>query len=334
VQVSLAAYVNRTIRLVFYSDNNQPMWLDKIGVGGIMPGAPTLAYPLDNSYVTPLRPTLTVTNAVQAENFLLTYQFEVYSDPNLSNLVAQVPLVAAQTGTTSWTLDINLADDAQYWWRCRAFYGTNAGPWMPTAVFHVDQGDNPPSAPVPVSPLNGSSISSTNNLLVWYPGSDPDPDDYISIYNVQVGATSAFAAPLINTTVPMSALLSQEPWVTVSVPLNDLAGVTQLTPGATYYWRAQSQNEQGNVSDWSASLSFVYSVVAQPLPPTITTAQLSATNTLLLSWAGSTAPMIVQFTPSLRPPATWTNLAGPFTGTNAVVPVLTNAVGFYRLLSQ
>jgi hypothetical protein len=104
-QVSLAGYVNRSIRLNFYiSANNRPIWLDKVGIGGIMPGAPTLASPLNASLVTALRPTLAVTNAVQAENYPLTYNFEVYSDATLTNLVDQVPLVAAGNITTSWPL--------------------------------------------------------------------------------------------------------------------------------------------------------------------------------------------------------------------------------------
>ena len=337
-QVSLAGYVNQSIRLNFYISDTRPIWIDKVGIGGIMPGAPTLAAPADNAYVTPLRPTLVVTNAVHAENFALTYQFEVYSDAGLSNLVAQVPLVAAGALTTSWPLDINLANNAEYWWRCRAWYSTNAGPWMPTATFHVDQGDNPPGAPALISPLNGTELTSTNSLLTWYPGNDPDPDDYINAYRVQVDATSAFASPLIDTLVPMSGPLPQEPWVTVSVPVGDLAGVASLVPGGTYYWRVQSQDEQSFVSAWSAGVwSFIYLQRLGPAltPATITAVRPSGKTALQLSWTGSTNTIFVEFSPSLVPPVVWTNLVGPLTGPPALVPAFTNApTGFYRLRSQ
>jgi len=39
VQVSLANYVNQKVRFNFYSSGSTT-WIDKVGVGGIMPGAP------------------------------------------------------------------------------------------------------------------------------------------------------------------------------------------------------------------------------------------------------------------------------------------------------
>jgi hypothetical protein len=182
VQVSLQAYVNKKVRLAFFTTRTPSLHLDKVGVGGIMPGAPTLAYPAEASLITALRPTLTVSNSVHAENFSLTYRFEVYSDAGLSNLVAQVPLVSPGASTTSWTVDINLTDNARYWWRCQASYGTNAGPWMPMATFYVNSLGLPPLQVVLAAPATGTVLPDTNALFSWYAGVDPAPQRLTALW--------------------------------------------------------------------------------------------------------------------------------------------------------
>jgi hypothetical protein len=335
-QVSLTNYLTRKIRLRLYSYGNPDVYLDHLGIGGLEPGAPSLNAPPQIGFVPVLRPTLVVNNAVQAENLPLTYQFEVYSDAGLSHLVAQVPALASGASTTAWTVDINLANHAQYWWRCRASYLTNAGPWMPTATFHVDQGGTPPTAPVLASPTPGAILPDTNSLLTWYPGFDPDPDDYVHAYHVQVAGGAAFASPVIDALLPMSGPLSQSPWVTVSVPVGNFSGVSNLVPGTTYYWRVQSQDGHLNFSDWSAGLySFVFAHGPQAPPATITAIELGTNHSILLRWTGPTANVYVEAAPSLVPPVAWTTVAGPCAGSSVSVPAVTNSTsGFFRLRSQ
>ena len=145
LQTSLQSYTNRTIRLRFqinsfwgsapYTD----LSFDNVGVGEPVPGAPTLSAPAQLATVSILRPTLIVNNAVDYQTDPLTYRFEVYADASLSNLVAQVPVVASGTSLTTWQLDTDLPNGAQYWWRCQASDGTNTGPWMAAASFYVNQ---------------------------------------------------------------------------------------------------------------------------------------------------------------------------------------------------
>ena len=252
VQVPLTSYINKKVRLAFYNYRSQNIWVDKIGVGGIMPGAPKRAYPPETGFITALRPTLTVTNAVHAENFLLTYQFEVYSDASLSTLAAQVPVVAAGSGSTSWPLDINLVDNARYWWRCRAWYGTNAGPWMPTATFYINSGGTPPLTVTLAAPATESVAPDTNTLFSWFAGVDPDAGDFIQFYDFQVDNDPAFGTPEMDDSLVMAGFLNPLPYATVSAPLGQFAGAQNLERGVRYYWRVRSQDGHGMVGPWSS----------------------------------------------------------------------------------
>ncbi|MCX6904949.1 MAG: fibronectin type III domain-containing protein, partial [Verrucomicrobia bacterium] len=322
VQVSLAAYVNRRIRLNFYTTSSS-VWLDKVGVGGIMPGAPTRAYPAETGFIMALRPSLMVTNAVHAENFLLTYQFEVYSDASLSTLAAQVPIVAAGAKTTSWPLDINLADNARYWWRCRAWSGTNAGPWMPTATFFINSGGTPPLEVTLASPANESVVPDTNTLFCWYAGVDPDVGDFIQFYDFQVDNDPAFNAPKIDDSVMMAGFVNPLPYVWVAVPLGQFSGTPNLQQGSRYFWRARSQDGHGMLGPWSTpQRSFYFGGSISPPLAAILNIQRHGEKNLLLQWSGPTNNVYLDAAVSLAgnsyiitPPTNWTT-------------------GFYRLRSQ
>jgi len=334
VQVSLAGYVNRQIRLGFYGYRNSTIWLDKVGIGGIMPGAPTLASPPEASLVTALRPTLTVSNAIHAENFPLTYQFEVYSDAGLTNLVAQVPLVAAGAGATSWPLDINLGDNARYWWRCRAWYSTNAGPWMPTATFYVNSLGLPPLQVVLASPASASVIPDTNTLFAWYAGVDP-AGDFIQLYDFQVDSAPAFGSPVVNGTLSMSGPVDPLSDVTISVPLGAYAGAQNLQPGVHYYWRVRAQDGHGMIGPWSGDSWYFVLGAAAPVRPVITSFQHVSGSTWVVQWSGPTNNVYLEAVPALSSAPAWNTVAGPLNGASYSFQSATNwTTGFYRLRSQ
>jgi hypothetical protein len=333
-QVSLASYVNKKIRVAFYSPN-RGLYIDKVGIGGIMPGAPARVAPPEASLVTALRPTLTVTNAVHAENFPLTYQFEVYADANLSNLVAQVPLVAPGTSTTSWALDINLGDNARYWWRCRAWYDTNAGPWMPTATFYVNSLGLPPLQVVLAAPVNQTVIPNTNTLFSWYAGVDP-AGDFIQSYDFQADNDPAFGSPEINGNQAMSGPVDPRSNVTISVPLGAYAGTPNLQPGVHYYWRVRARDGHGMVGPWSGEpWYFALPGTVAPVQATITAFQRVNANNWRIEWSGPTNNVYLEAEAALSPGPTWSTVAGPLSGTSYLFQSPTNwPSGFYRLRSQ
>ena len=101
------------------------------------PTAPTLNNPVSGGTVTSLTPTLSVNSSTDPDNDTLSYEFELYSDQNLSNQVAS-STVSQGNLITSWTLSSPLTDNTTYYWRARANDGNLASSWMPTALFVVN----------------------------------------------------------------------------------------------------------------------------------------------------------------------------------------------------
>jgi hypothetical protein len=101
------------------------------------PTAPTLNNPVSGGTVTSLTPALSVNNSTDTDNDTLDYEFELYSDQNLTNKVAS-STVSQSNLITSWTVFPLLTDNTTYYWRVRAKDGGLASSWMPTAVFVVN----------------------------------------------------------------------------------------------------------------------------------------------------------------------------------------------------
>jgi len=100
------------------------------------PNAPVLNNPISGGTDTSLRPILSVFNADDPDQDALRYEFELYADADLSNLVS-AGSVAQEHLITSWTVPTDLADEGIYYWRVRTSDGRLTGSWMPTAVLEV-----------------------------------------------------------------------------------------------------------------------------------------------------------------------------------------------------
>jgi hypothetical protein len=334
IQVSLAGYRQPEVRFRFLvSSYNGYMSscnlaIDNVGIGDLAPGAPRLDRPVQLGSTALLRPTLSVTNAVDAQNDALTYHFQVYSDEALSNLVSQVPVVSAGAELTSWTLDVDLVNQHQYWWRCRASDAGTNGPWLTTASFYVNQTFNPPARVVIAGPPQGSILSTTNALLTWYPSSDVDAGDAVQRYQVQIDHTNAFVSPEVNdANVLVNGVASGSVW-TVSKALGDLTGVLNLVTNTTYFWRVRAQDSRNEYSDWSTGVWwFVYGTPA----PMVKGFSAASNGALSFSWEPTDKAVYVYFSSNLTS-GVWQPAAGPLYGTNAVVtPSAGVSAGFYRL---
>jgi hypothetical protein len=337
VQASLTSYTNRTIRLRFivWSESgtapDQDLFLDNIGIGEPAPGAPTLAAPANFTIVGVSRPTLVVSNAVDFQGDPLTYRFEVYADPALSQVVAQVPAIASGPVTTSWQVDTDLPNNTQFWWRCRASDGTNTGPWMTTATFFVNETNRPPVAPVIAGPPSGLILTNLDVLLLWWPSAgDPDEGDRVVSYNIQVADNPAFALPVINATnIPAIEMPPGTNWV-LSLPLSSLPGAQNFVWRTLYHWRVSAQDQRGLSSAWSAAWPLQYGPPS-PRAGRITGIRRAPGGQLTMEWTGAAGFVFVEFSPSLTQPQ-WQTVAGPLGGTNwTFAPLPGHESGFYRL---
>ena len=161
-----------------------------------------------------VRPTLAVWNAIDNQSDDLTYEFEVYSEAELTNQVANVPIIATGATQTEWIVDTDLTDGAQYWWRVRANDGSTNGPWMTTATFYINQINQAPN-PVEIDgPPAASILHDATYPLSWYPTTDPDPGDTVDYYHVQIDDDDLFGSPVINdSNLTVTGTASGSAWV-------------------------------------------------------------------------------------------------------------------------
>ncbi len=262
-QLSLSSYKVANLRLRFRitgsSGGDSNIFLDSIGVGEETPSAPTIASPIDNSSVDDLRPMLSVVNALDYQSDLLTYQFQVFDDDDLTNIVSDVPAVAGGTGTTSWTVGVDLEPETQYWWRCRATDNSGySGPWTETATFFVFLDNQPPTVPVLLGPSDGGQLPDLAGRLTWLESTDPDENnhDFVAGYGLQVDDDPAFGSPEID--AAGIAVVGDKAMVAgakaagaLSVSLSELSGSESLVLGTLYHWRVNASDSHSLASSWS-----------------------------------------------------------------------------------
>lgn len=244
-----------------YSAGGSGFAIDDVGIGEPAPGAPFLHSPEDGATVAVHRPTLTVRNAFDPQTDPLTYHYQVYADEALTDLVAEVPAVAEGEETTSWTVDVDLADSQTYWWRARASDGAESGPFMETAWFRVIIVNDAPSVPEIVAPANGADLWGPDATLTWYRSVDPNPGDTVT-YDVTIDNDPAFGSPEIDDTgITDEGTLLAAATPTVTITLGDLDGFENLVAGRRYYWRLRAVDQSGLASAWTDEVrSFDYDV--------------------------------------------------------------------------
>jgi hypothetical protein len=101
------------------------------------PDAPVLNNPISGGTDTSLTPTLSVFNVDDPDRDDLSYEFELYSDSGLSQLI-RAGRVDQGHLITSWTVPSALDDGGIYYWRVRADDGHLTSSWMPTAVLEIN----------------------------------------------------------------------------------------------------------------------------------------------------------------------------------------------------
>jgi hypothetical protein len=260
-QASLATWKGQKIRIRFATGSSsgaQPasdIFLDNIGIGEAAPGAPAPLSPFENETVEIVRPTLTVTNAIDYQSDALTHQLEVYADAGLADLVAQVPAVASGITTTSWQVDVDLPDHAPYWWRARASDGTNTGPWSKAVVFNINEFNNAPLPVMIASPANDSLLIDGNGLLVWFQSYDPDLGDEIRDYQIQIDNDYMFGSPEVDSSGITVESSSYGPGFLASVTLADLPGSSAL-PSGRWFWRIRARDTRFASGAWSEGYAY------------------------------------------------------------------------------
>lgn len=163
------------------------------------PPVPAPLHPIagenSNSFLT----RLSVVNAEDPESDQLVYDFEIYADPSLSNLLVYNYNVPEQTSSTSSDPFPDIELDNTYWWRVRAFDGFEYSEWSGAESFFANGGNVirvPDQAPTILNAINSAQNGDkilvspgtyTENILI-YPAGD-------LIITSSDGAESTFIEP-------------------------------------------------------------------------------------------------------------------------------------------
>ncbi len=228
------------------SETSFPITLVVAGGAGTNtpPTTPTASSPANGGTVTNLSPALIVNNSSDADGDDLYYHFQVSLNSSFTSIVAQNSAVSEGAGSlTSWSVAPDLTDGDTYYWRVRAYDGSDYSGWSSTRSFNVDLPNNSPSTPTASAPSNGATVAVLNPQLTINNSSDVDGDDLA--YDFQVSSNSGFTSIVAQINSLDEGVGSTTSW-TVS---------PNLTDGNTYYWRARAYDGE-DYSGWSSARTF------------------------------------------------------------------------------
>lgn len=225
------------------------------------PATPTVESPLAGAQVPTLKPTLKVLAGQAGNDPTVSVSFELYSDAALTKLVAS-GIVAKSTSpgmTTDWIVPNDLNDNSAYWWRARAFDGTQVySPWANGRFFANQFNDAPdpfnltnPGANLEVASLT-PELSLTNSV---------DRDGDAITYGFAVYSDSALTQIVAQADSIAPGEGGSTSW-TVTPPLSN---------HETYYWRAIATDSNGAKTQTPARMMTINIGNTAPTVPTIVT---------------------------------------------------------------
>ena len=245
-----------------YDGINYSLWMNTakffVNTANDAPSIPNISRPADQSEVSSLQPVLEITNAQDIDHDPLIYEFEVFSDQEMTELItSKTDLLQGKTGTTSWQINMDLEDNISYWWRVQARDDENdPGGWSNLFGFKVNTSNNAPAAPSINSPQDGEDVDSLLPVLEIEKSTDPDSD--VLSYVFEIDKVSTFDSPALE----QSSQVAEAEGETTSWSPSELIDETR------YYWRVRAYDEKA-YSAWSTGSFFVNLVNDPPGMPTI-----------------------------------------------------------------
>lgn len=212
--------------------------------------------PSDNTEVSTLTPILEISNSTDMDGDAITYSFEVYADPEMTDIITAAYEIAAEPdNTTQWTVDTILDDNTWYYWR--AIATDEHGAWTETVLqaFFVNTANDSPEAPVIVSPVIDSEIQTVSVSLKITNSLDRDGD--VLTYRFEIDTAHTFDSPDAQRSGDVEEGAGTTKWP-----------VENLTDNTLYYWRAKAFDGFAE-SAWSIGRFLVNTENDMPTTPGI-----------------------------------------------------------------
>jgi hypothetical protein len=137
---------------------------------------------------------------------------------------------------------VMLAEDVRYYWRSQADDWTVTGSWSNPVEFVVNTGNNAPSAPAFIAPVNGTEMTTTSLDIVLQ--NSTDPDSTVITYSIELDRVRTFDSPALTRAV----MIPQGQGTTLWRAL-------ELLDNTGYFVRAKASDGAAE-SDWSGVTEF------------------------------------------------------------------------------
>lgn len=248
-----------------------------VNTSNTAPTVPSIQSPSIGGQTATPSTALTIVNATDADNDLLTYVFELDTvntfDSGSKQSSGQV--IQSAASTTSWTVN-NLIENKRYYWRVKTQDGHAESDWV-VANFLMNAVNDPPPAPTIKNPGNAAWVGTQQPSLEA--NAVVDPEGETVRYEFAIYRDAAL------TQKATDGVSDNNAW-TVPVALNDKT---------THYWRVRAVDAQGTASPWSAP-AIMYVSTGQYVDPTISviapaTVQSPTVNgnqkTVTIGWEGT-----------------------------------------------
>ncbi len=247
------------------------------------PGAPTLVSPIDRAPWTLPVIELITENVADPDDDPVTYDFQIFSDGDLSELVVEVLGVEERITDNQTIADVEetLEEDAVYFWRARGVATDVTGPWSEPGEFIYNLTNATPGRPDPIAPI-GVTDSLTPTLRIAN-ATDPEGEALSYEFQLYLGANT---------------LDEFRVWSVEEVPEGE-AGETsvivdvELTEGELYTWRARGtdQSRPRRTGPFAVASFVVDTTNTAPSAPELTAPLegdlVRATNSVTLIWNAS-----------------------------------------------
>jgi hypothetical protein len=221
------------------------------------PGPFYVSSPSDQTEVTVTTPLLEVTNSVDVDRDVLTYSFEVHGDRNMAGAPIAGATAVAQgaDGSTSWTLDKPLSDNAWYYWRGVATDEHGASTETAVASFFVNTANDAPAPPAVLYPANGSEVALLEMDLMVSNAADLDGDPLT--YFFELDRVNTFDSASKTSSGSVTEGLTTTAW-----------RISGLEDNTWYFWRVKASDGAAE-SAWVTARFFVSTRNDPPSMPTV-----------------------------------------------------------------
>lgn len=154
--------------------------IDGQDVPNAIPSAPYFISPVGGEVVKTKTPVLVAANATDANDSILTYEFEVSSNLSMTDIVWKIENVTqGENGKTSATGEIPLEEDKKYFWRVRSFDGKAYSEYSQVTFFVVNSENGAPLIDTFSPSLDSLSLDMGSSIGFNISGHDPDGDNLV-----------------------------------------------------------------------------------------------------------------------------------------------------------